>query len=40
MHNQPHPGDFIEGVVLEPWALAMQDSHDLRQAGSDLIFQG
>jgi antitoxin HigA-1 len=39
-HNPPHPGEFIEGVYLEPCGLSirqvaerltMQHSHDLWQ---------
>lgn len=45
MHNPPHPGEFIEGVYLEPCGLSirqvaerltLQDSHDLWQARKPL----
>ena len=31
MHNPPHPGEFIEGVYLEPCALS------IRQVAEQLV---
>ena len=47
MHNLPHPGEFIEGVYLEPCALSIRQvaerlsrHHDLWQARQRLDLSG
>ena len=47
MHNPPHPGEFIDGVYLEPCALSIRQvaerfsrHHDLWQARQRLDLSG
>ena len=41
MHNPPHPGEFIEGVVLEPCEPSIRQGAGKRRVSrSDAIDQG
>jgi plasmid maintenance system antidote protein VapI len=39
MHNPPHPGEFIEGVYLEPCALSIRQVAGKSRVSPDMALR-